>query len=140
MPTRYFCSSNFDGSESGSERMSEHSKNWYSSRFLAMLAVCATWGTTFLTSTDAAANTPCKPFILSSGDVTPSFVSNLSQPGAARSLDIIVWSGNISLSLLFALICKLEDGTSSIPFWNYRRDLICTPAAFNLINAKMEFI
>ena len=74
-----------------------------------MLAVCVTCGTTFLTSTDAAPNTPCKPFILSSDDVMPSFVSNLSQPGAARSLDIIVLSGSISVSLLFALICKLEE-------------------------------
>ena len=33
----------------------------------------------------------------------------IREPGAARSLDIIVLSGNNSLSLLFALICKLEE-------------------------------
>jgi hypothetical protein len=80
--TRYFCSSIFDGLESGSEGTSEQIRNWYSSRFFAALATSPTAGTLFLAdraSIDTGSNIPCIPLMVRSKVVIPSPESNLLQ-------------------------------------------------------------
>jgi hypothetical protein len=82
MATRYFCSSIFDGCESGREGTSEQIRNWYSSRFFAALATSPIADTLFLAdraSIDAAPNIPYTPLMVRSEVVIPSPESSLLQ-------------------------------------------------------------
>jgi hypothetical protein len=82
MATRYFCSSIFDGLESGSEGTIEQIRNWYSSRFFAALATSPIAGTPFLAdlaSIDTGPNIPWTPLMVRSEVVIPSPDSSLLQ-------------------------------------------------------------